>query len=103
MRVHHHRGTPPFARPRGHRAKTTMVYTILMGKQRKRVYTIGPERRVYTIEASDDEKKRGGSTVLLYPPPLKTFTGMKKYFRIIFGALAEKPGKSPWGCYRDKF
>ena len=37
-----------------------MVCTIFLGKQRKRVYTIGPERRVYTIEASDSEKEKGG-------------------------------------------
>ena len=30
--------------------KKAMVYTIFLGKQGKRVYTIGPERRVYTIE-----------------------------------------------------
>ena len=36
------------ARPRGHRGKKAMVHTILLGKQGKRVYTIGPERRVYT-------------------------------------------------------
>ena len=38
------------ARPRGHRKKA-MVYTIVLRKQGKRVYTIGAERRVYTIEA----------------------------------------------------
>ena len=32
------------ARPRGHRAKKAMVYTIFLGKQGKRVYTIGPEK-----------------------------------------------------------
>ena len=35
------------ARPRGHRAEKAMVYTVFLGKQGKRVYTIGPERRVY--------------------------------------------------------
>ena len=35
-----------------------MVYTIFLGKQGKRVYTIAPERRVYTIEASDPEKQK---------------------------------------------
>ena len=29
-----------------------MVYTLLLGKQRKRQHAIGPERRVYTTEAS---------------------------------------------------
>ena len=33
----------------------------------KRVYTIGPERRVYTIEASDpDKRKRRASMVVVY-------------------------------------
>ena len=44
------------ARPRGHRAKKALVYTISLGKRGKRVYVIGAERRVYTIEASDPEK-----------------------------------------------
>ena len=48
------------ARPQGHRAQKAMVYTIFLGKQGKKVYAIGPERRVYTIEASDPEKKKGG-------------------------------------------
>ena len=38
--------------------KKAMVYTIFLGKQGKRVYTIGPERRVGTIEASDPEKEK---------------------------------------------
>ena len=55
------------ARPRGHRAKTAMVYTIFLGKQGKRVYTIGPKRRVYTIEPQTrKKKKRGVSTVVVY-------------------------------------
>ena len=48
------------ARPRGHRAKKAMVYTIPLGKQGKRVYTMGSERRVYTMEATDPKKKKGG-------------------------------------------
>ena len=44
--------------PIGHRAKKAMVYTIFLGKQGKRVYTIGPERGVYTIECSDPEKEK---------------------------------------------
>ena len=44
-----------------------MVYTIFLGKQGKRAYAVGPERRVYTIEASDPEKeKRRVSTVVVY-------------------------------------
>ena len=56
------------ARPRGHRAKKkAMVYTIFLGKQGKRVYTIGPERRVYTIEPQTwKKKKRVVSTVVVY-------------------------------------
>ena len=37
--------------------KNVMVYANALGKQGTRVYTIGPERRVYTIETSDPEKK----------------------------------------------
>ena len=46
------------ARRHGHRAKKTLVYTIFLGKQGK---------RVYTIEASDPEKdKRRVSTVVVH-------------------------------------
>ena len=42
-----------------------MVYTIFLGKQGKRVYTIGPKRRVYTIEPqTQKKKKRRASTVV---------------------------------------
>ena len=55
------------ARPRGHRAKKTMVYTIFLGKQGERVYSIGPERRVYTIEPQTrKKKKRRVSTVVVH-------------------------------------
>ena len=53
--------SPSVARPRGHRAKEAMVYPIFLGNQGKRVYTIGPERRVYTIEPQTRKKKKGGS------------------------------------------
>ena len=44
-----------------------MVYTVFLGKQGKRVYTIGPERRVYTIEPqTQKKKKRRVSTVVVY-------------------------------------
>ena len=46
------------ARPRGHRAKKAMVYTIFLGKQGKRVYTIGPERWVYTMEPQTQKMKK---------------------------------------------
>ena len=35
-----------------------MVYTLFLGKEGKGVYSIGPERRVYTTEASDPEKEK---------------------------------------------
>ena len=55
------------ARARGHRAKKAMVYTIFLGKQGKRVYTIGLERRVYTIEPQTrKKKKRRVSMVVVY-------------------------------------
>ena len=55
------------ARPRGHRAKKAMVYTIFLGKPGQRVYTIGPERRAYTIEPQTLKKKKGRvSTVVVY-------------------------------------
>ena len=48
------------------------MYTIFLGKQVKMVYTIGPERRVYTIEASDPEKEKkegfhGGGVYFFLP------------------------------------
>ena len=44
-----------------------MVYTISWEKQGKRVYTIGPERRVYTVEPQTrKKKKRRVSTVVVY-------------------------------------
>ena len=49
------------ARPRGHRATETMVYTIFLGKQGKRVYTTGPEKRVYTIEPQTRKQKTDGA------------------------------------------
>ena len=46
--------------------KSYGVYHVL-AKQGKRLYTIGPERRVYTIEASDPEKEeRRVSTVVVH-------------------------------------
>ena len=60
------------AQPRGHRAKTAMVYTTFLGKQGKRVYTIGPERRAYTIEPQTrkETKKEGlhGGGVYFFLP-----------------------------------
>ena len=59
-RKHHHHGTPPFSvcrpTPTSQSKKRYGVYHFL-GNQENRVYTIGPERRVYTIEASDPEKE----------------------------------------------
>ena len=57
--IHHHRGTPPFSQ-----SKKTMVYTILLGKQRQKVYTIGPERRVYTVDPQTLKKRV--SMVMVY-------------------------------------
>ena len=55
------------ARPQGRRAKKAMVYTLVLGKQGKRVYTIGPERSVYTTEPQTrKKKKRVVSTVVVY-------------------------------------
>ena len=56
------------AQPRGHRANKAMVYAISLGKQRKRVYTIGLGS-VHTIEASDPEKKgfHGGVYLFFFP------------------------------------
>ena len=44
-------------RPRCHREKK-YAHTISLGKQGKRVYNMGPERRIYTIEAADPEKEK---------------------------------------------
>ena len=48
------------AQPRGHRAKKSYVVCHFVGKlvTRERVYTIGPERGVYTVEASDLKKDK---------------------------------------------
>ena len=44
--------------------KKAMVYIISLGKHGKSVYTIGPERGVYTIEPqTTKKKKRAASTV----------------------------------------
>ena len=64
--IHHHRGTPLFSvcRPT---PKKAMVYTIFLGKQGKRVYTIGPERRVYTTRPQTQKKeKKRASMVVVY-------------------------------------
>ena len=45
--------------PRSQSKNNYGVYFFL-GKQGKRVYTIGPERRVHTIEASDPGKEKKG-------------------------------------------
>ena len=68
--IHHHRGTPPFSvchpTPRTQSKKKLLRIPPSFGKQGKRIYTISPERRVYTIEASNPEKeKRRVSTVVL--------------------------------------
>ena len=66
------------ARLRGHRANQATVYTIFLGKLGKRVHNIGPERRVYTIEASDPEKEKWRvSTVVVY-----TFSSLNQARRI---------------------
>ena len=71
VRNFRNRGTPPFsvcrATPRSDLAKLARLYTFSWKKPRERVYTIGSERRVYTIEDSDPEKeKRRVSTVVVY-------------------------------------
>ena len=65
--IHHHRGTPPLSvcrpTPRSQSNKKAVVYTIALGKQGKRVYTvytIGLERRVYTVEPLTPPKKEEG-------------------------------------------
>ena len=49
-----------------------MVYTIFLGKEGKRVYAIGPERRVYTTrpQTRKKEKKEGchGGGVYFFLP-----------------------------------
>ena len=72
---YHHRGTPSLSvcrpTPRSQSEKA-MVYTIALGKQGKRVVTIGLERRVYTIEAAESEKEKrrvshGGGVYFFLP------------------------------------
>ena len=50
--------------PEATEQKQTMVYTIFLGEQWKREYTIGPERRVYTIKGF-----HGGGVCVFLPPP----------------------------------
>ena len=59
-------------------SKMAMVHTICMGKQWKRVYTRGPGRRIYTIEASDPENKNrkgfhDGRAYSSFPPDDETY------------------------------
>ena len=73
--------------------KSYGVYLIFLGKQGKRVYTRGPERRVYTIEASDPEKEKkegfhGGGVYFFLPchwPFFKLFHGLFYTQLTIFG------------------
>ena len=81
-----------------------MVYTIFLGKQGKRVYTIGPERgaytigperRVYTIEASDPENKkteglRGGSVYFFFPVLPAIASARKECTRLSLGPKERK-------------
>ena len=77
--IYHHRGTPLFSvcrpTPRSQRkTKKATVYPIFLGKQGKRVYTIGPERRVYTIEPQTRKKNKkgglhGGGVYFFFPTP----------------------------------
>ena len=70
-----HRGTPPLSvrrtTPRS-QSKKAIQFTLSLGKQGTRVCTIGPERRVYTIEASNPETEKkegfyGGGGVYFFP------------------------------------
>ena len=75
------------ARPWGHRAKKNYGVYHFLGKTRQKVYAKGPERTVYTIEASNPKKKTGGcprwwwvfSSSLLGPPPLENEIAPKSF------------------------
>ena len=58
-----------------------MVYTISLGKQGKSAYSIGSERRVYTIGPQTPEKKKGRFLVrwwcILLPSLLNAFREIK--------------------------
>ena len=58
--IHHHRGTPPLSVCRLiSRSQSRNLWRIpFLGKPRERGDIIGPERRVYSIEASEPEKGR---------------------------------------------
>ena len=50
----------PSPDPEGTEQKKNYGVYHLDGKQSKRIYTIGPKRRVYTIKASDPKRKKKG-------------------------------------------
>ena len=71
--IHHHRGTPLFSvcrpTPRSQSKKSYGVYPF---PWKTREYTIGPERRVYTIEPQTRKKKKkeglhGGGVYFFLP------------------------------------
>ena len=68
--IHHHRGDPSFLGlspdPEITEQKKAMVYTTFLGKQGKRVYTTGPERRVYTIEPPGTKEGPRAEAVQVY-------------------------------------
>ena len=78
------------ARPRGHSKKSYGVCPF-PGKQGKRVYTIGPERRVYTIEPqTQKKKKKGGSPpwwCIFFPFPVNFVSRNALQCSLIFKEL----------------
>ena len=80
--------------------KKAIVYTIFPGKRGKRVYTIGPERRVYTIEASDPEIEKkeglhGGGAYFFFP--VFSFRPFASY-----GAMLAAVSLLPELCFRHQ-
>ena len=98
--IHQNRGTPPLSvcrpAPRSQRKKT-MVYTISLKKTREKGNTIGPERRVYIIEAADPEKeKREGVVVCTFFFPVPGLSGSEDGPAAAPECLVNRPTMEPF-------
>ena len=77
-----------------------MVCAIFLGKQGKRVYTIGAERRVYTIEPQTRKKKKkeglhGGGVYFLDASFLLTVEVFSLTVRLFYLRWGNRKQKRP--------
>ena len=91
--IHHHRGTPLFSvcrpTPRSQSKKSYGVYLFPWENKGKGVYTIGPVRRVYTIEPQTRKKKKrgglhGGGVYFFFPGRNSSSNIIVSNARVIF-------------------